>query len=109
MPLHDANGIGVKGCADGRGCQVPDIRERPHFEETSGALNTMGQEELIPFLWEYSKNFRHAALDSQGNSECYWRGVYFFSETNFGAALTRSQSLYPTDDEYAAGKLLCSQ
>jgi hypothetical protein len=95
----------VDGCTDG--CQVNDIRERSHFIEASDNLQNLSQEEeqLIPFRWEYAASI-NAPIDTAGNTDCYWRAVYYFSESNFTFAMTRTQQ-YPEHKDYYDGKFLC--
>ena len=96
----------VPGCENG--CQINDIRERPHWEVTAGALKDYRvEDQLFPFQWEYALRWKNAAHDAANNTDCYWRGVYFFTDTNFTSALTRKESLYPSKEDYTSGVFLC--
>ena len=97
---------GVRGCESGEGCQHNDIRERPNFEAESGELKSFRMEELIGFIWDYSKNVLQAPQDEKGNTECYWRGIYFFSNSHFNTAQIRSQ-LTPSHEDYMKERFLC--
>ena len=96
---------GVTGCETG--CQVNDIRERPHWETTAGGLKQFRIEERIPIKWEYALIWIKAPHDAQGNTDCYWRGIYFFTDTNFTSALNRTQKA-PTWQDYYDGNFMCS-
>ncbi len=100
---------GASGCENG--CQHNDIRQLDHMRTIAGEkLKRLSKEEFVPFVWDFSKNILKAPQDNHGNTECYWRGVYFIQETNWTNAISPSVQGFDEStlrNDYAAGKFLC--
>jgi RHS repeat-associated protein len=98
----------VVGCDSSNGCQHNDIRQLQHMKNAAGKLKDLAKEEFAPFVWAFSKVYLKAPQDLHGNTECYWRGVYFIPDTNWNFAIYQPDpQTNPIGQDYADGKFLC--
>lgn len=76
--------------------------------QVTGELKDLAMEVFVLFVWDYSKNVIQAPQENKGNTECYWRGVYFIPEKNFTHAVTQpDQQAEDIKVDYQNGKFLC--
>jgi hypothetical protein len=91
----------VNGCNEGKGCQLPDMRSESWI---SNLPDLVGKVESFVDL---------GAIDTSGDSqsdfnECYWKGLYFFSDHNsFQTAVDGKYNPPPTPNEQES--LKCPQ
>ena len=100
----------IAGCSTGIGCQVNDIRQRDNWIALTGSLNRFVDDQRDGFMQPWAVSLG-AKTDPKGNTDCWWRGLYFFTESNFNKAKTRvpdaEYQYEKIKSDYQNGKFLC--